>query len=170
MDFYKIDEKYIVFLQDYERKKRGITKVPNIKYTNNNKFSFGSVLTINGYKYYVSLSSFTKSQEANILIKVPGDEVEIKGSLRFNYMVPVPDFCLTRFVIKNVADKKYRDLLNKEYTFCQNNIKRIEKKANKIYDMVTNNKKQQLTDNSCDFRLLEEAHNVYIAKENKTYT
>ena len=140
MDFYRIDEKYIKFLQDYEREKRGITKVPNIKYTNRNKFSFGSVLTINGYNYYVSLSSFTKSQEANILIKVPGDDIEVKGSLRFNYMVPVPDFCLTRLVIKDITDKKYQDLLNKEYTFCQNNVDRITKKANKIYTMVINKK------------------------------
>ena len=36
-------------------------------------------------------SSFDKKQEANILIRVPGDKKEVKGSLRFNYMVPVPD-------------------------------------------------------------------------------
>ncbi len=133
MDFYRIDENYNRFLQDFEREKRGITKVPNIKYTDNDKFSFGSVLTINGYNYYVSVSSFTKSQEANILIKIPGDFKEVKGSLRFNYMVPVPDFCLTRLVIKDVTDEKYRDLLNKEYRFCQDNAERIMKKANKIY-------------------------------------
>lgn len=52
---------------------------------------FGAVMQINGMNYYVSVSSFDKKQEANILIRVPGDKKEVKGSLRFNYMVPVPD-------------------------------------------------------------------------------
>lgn len=167
MDFYRIDETYNSFLQEYERKKRGVTKVPNIRYSDNNKFSFGSVLTINGYKYYVSVSSFTKSQEANILIKVPGDDIEVKGSLRFNYMIPVPDSCLTRLIIKDVADEKYRDLLNKEYEFCQNNSERIKKKATKIYTMVVENRKQILTDNSCDFKILEDAYKAYIVEQTK---
>lgn len=167
MDFYRIDEAYISFLQAFERENRGSTKVPNIRYSDRNKFSFGSVLTINGYNYYVSLSSFTKSQEANILIKVPGDTVEVKGSLRFNYMVPVPDFCLTRLIIKDITDEKYKDLLNKEYQFCQNNTERIKKKADKIYTMVVENKKQVLTDNSCDFKLLETACAAYIEQKTK---
>lgn len=162
MDFYRIDEKYNEFLQEYERANRGITKVPNIRYTDRNKFTFGAVLEVNGMKYYVSVSSFDKKQEANILIRIAGDEKEVKGSLRFNYMVPVPESCLTRLVIKDVADEKYRLLLNKEWSFCVDNIKRIQKKANKIYEMVTQNRKQILTDNSCDFSLLEKAYKEYI--------
>ncbi len=30
MDFYRINEEYIHFLQKYEKEKRGVTKVPNI--------------------------------------------------------------------------------------------------------------------------------------------
>ncbi|MCD7746324.1 MAG: type III toxin-antitoxin system ToxN/AbiQ family toxin [Lachnospiraceae bacterium] len=166
MDFYRIDETYIFYLQKYEKEKRGISKVPNIKYTDRNKFAFGAVLEINEIKYYVSVSSFNKSQEANILIRVPGDSQEIKGSLRFNYMVPVPDKCLSRLIIKDIKDEKYRLLLNKEYRFCQNNIDRIQKKAEKVYKMVLSNRKQVLTDNSCDFRILEQAYQEYIS-ENK---
>lgn len=106
MDFYRIDEKYNEFLQEYERVNRGITKVPNIRCTDRNKFAFGAVLEISGMKYYVSVSSFDKKQEANILIRIAGDEKEVKGSLRFNYMVPVPDSCLTRLVIKDIEDEK----------------------------------------------------------------
>jgi len=164
MDFYRIDETYISYLQKYEKEKRGITKVPNIKYTDRNKFAFGAVLVINEIKYYVSVSSFNKSQEANILIRVPGDSQEVKGSLRFNYMVPVSDECLSRLTIKDIEDEKYRMLLNKEYRFCQNNIDRIQKKAEKVYKMVLSNRKQVLTDNSCDFRILEQAYQEYISK------
>lgn len=118
MDFYRINEEYNTFLQRYEKEKRGITKVPNIRYTDHNKFAFGAVMQVKGINYYVSISSFNKKQEANILIRVSGDEKEVKGSLRFNYMVPVLDECIEKLVIKDVEDEKYRLLLNKEYRFC----------------------------------------------------
>ena len=131
MDFYRINEEYNQYLQKYEKENRGVTKVPNIRYTDRNKFAFGAVMQVHGMNYYVSVSSFDKKQEANILIRVPGDEKEIKGSLRFNYMIPVPEECIEKLVIKNVQDKKYRLLLNKEYQFCVDNAERIRKKANK---------------------------------------
>ena len=43
MDFYRINEEYNKFLQVYEKEKRGITKVPNIRYADRNKFAFGVV-------------------------------------------------------------------------------------------------------------------------------
>lgn len=164
MEFYRIDEEYNQFLQRYEKEKRGVSKVPNIRYKDRNKFAFGAVMEVNGINYYVSVSSFSKKQEANILIRVPGDEEEVKGSLRFNYMVPVLDECIEKLIIKDVKDEKYRMLLNKEYRFCVNNAERIQKKANKIYEMVITNRKQILTDNSCDFRILEEGYREYIKK------
>ena len=164
MDFYRINEEYNRFLQRYEKEKRGVTKVPNIRYTDRNKFAFGAVMQVNRMNYYVSVSSFDKKQEANILIRVPGYEKEVKGSLRFNYMVPVPDECIEKLVIKDVEDEKYRLLLNKEYQFCMNNAERIQKKANKIYEMVTTNRKQILTDNSCAFHILEDGCREYIEK------
>lgn len=164
MDFYRIDEKYNKFLQAYEKERRGITKVPNIRYSDRNKFAFEAVMQVNNMSYYVSVSSFDKKQEANILIRVPGDKKEIKGSLRFNYMVPVPDECIEKLVIKDIEDEKYRLLLNKEYQFCMENAERIQKKANKIYEMVTTNRKQILTDNSCAFQILESGYQEYIQK------
>lgn len=162
MDFYRINEDYNKFLQQYEKEHRGATKVPNIRYAERNKFAFGAVLEVKGMKYYVSVSSFDKKQEANILIRIPGDEKEIKGSLRFNYMVPVPDNCIERLIIKEIKDEKYRVLLNKEYQFCMDNADKIQKKADKIYEMVTTNRKPILTDNSCDFKLLEQGYEEYI--------
>lgn len=162
MDFYRINEDYNQYLQRYEKEKRGVTKVPNIRYTDRNKFAFGAVMQVNSINYYVSVSSFDKKQEANILIRIPGDEKEIKGSLRFNYMIPVPEECIEKLIIKDVEDEKYRLLLNKEYKFCMDNVERIQKKANKIYEMVTTNRKQKLTDNSCAFSILERGCQEYI--------
>ena len=73
-----------------------------------------------------------------------------------------PEVCIERLVIKDVEDEKYRLLLNKEYQFCMDNAERIQKKANKIYEMVTTNRKQKLTDNSCAFRILEQGCREYI--------
>lgn len=52
MNFYRINEEYNRFLQEYEKKKRGITKVPNIRYTDRNKFAFGAVMKVNNMNYY----------------------------------------------------------------------------------------------------------------------
>ena len=51
MDFYRINEEYNRFLQRYEKEKRGVTKVPNIRYTDRNKFAFGAVMQVNGINY-----------------------------------------------------------------------------------------------------------------------
>ena len=48
---------------------------------------------------------------------------------------------IEKLVIKDIKDEKYRMLLNKEYQFCMDNAERIQKKANKIYEMVTTNRK-----------------------------
>jgi protein AbiQ len=164
MDFYRINTAYNKFLQQYEKDKRGLTKVPNIAYADYNKFAFGVVMQVNGINYYVSVSSFDKKQEANILIRVPGDTKEVKGSLRFNYMVPVPDECIDKLVIKEIKDEKYRMLLYKEYRFCMENAERIQKKADKIYEMVIRDRKPILTANSCAFRILEEGYWDYIER------
>ena len=73
MDFYRINEEYNQYLQRYEKENRGVTKVPNVRYTDRNKFAFGAVMQVNGISYYVSVSSFDKKKEPKILISVPAD-------------------------------------------------------------------------------------------------
>ncbi|WP_331477181.1 type III toxin-antitoxin system ToxN/AbiQ family toxin [Extibacter muris] len=88
----------------------------------------------------------------------------MRGSLRFNYMMPVPNECIGKLIIKEVEDEKYRILLNRKYRFCIDNAERIKKKASKMYEMVTTNRKQILTDNSCAFHILEAGYREYIEK------
>ena len=45
------------------RGKKGVTKVPDIRYTDRNKFVFGAGMQVNGMNYYVSVSFFDKKQE-----------------------------------------------------------------------------------------------------------
>lgn len=163
MEFYVIKEEYINYLKEYETMYRGVTKVPDITYRDHVKLAVGVVLEVNTIPYYVMISSFCKKQEANLLIRVRGDRNEVKGSLRFNYMLPVPKSCLSQFNIRKVENEKYRDLLNKEYRFCKNNETLITEKANQVYDLVVKRKKSVLVANSCEFNLLEKAYFEYIA-------
>ena len=50
--------------------KRGVTKVPNIRYTDRNKFAFGAVMQINGMNYYVSVSSFDKKRDIRSILQL----------------------------------------------------------------------------------------------------
>lgn len=54
MDFYRINEEYNQYLQKYEKENRGVTKVPNIRYTDRNKFAFGAVMQVHGMNYFFS--------------------------------------------------------------------------------------------------------------------
>ena len=60
INFYNVDKQYIEFLKNFEIQHRGFTCVPNIQYTNNDKFVYGTVLEISNIKYYVPVSSKTK--------------------------------------------------------------------------------------------------------------
>ena len=93
LDFYDVDKNYIEFLQNAEFDARGYTCVPNMEYGNRNqKFLCGIVLKVGQFNYYVPVTSYKKQQSENILIKFEKDKKNpIKGSLRFNYMIPVPD-------------------------------------------------------------------------------
>lgn len=164
MEFYYVNLNYANYLQAYEKKIRGFTRVPNILYKGCSKFVFGVVLKIGQFNYYVPVSSYKIKQESNILIKIEADSEKIKGTLRFNYMFPVPDNCLTKIDIKEIKDKKYRSLVNKEFEFCMNNIFKIKKKAELVYKLVTKDKKKTLVVNSCDFKVLESAYLEYITK------
>lgn len=83
--FYFVDENYINFLKEYEIKHRGFTTVPNVVYSSRNKFLYGTVLEVDNKKYLVPISSYTKNQRENMLIKISDHHKDkVVGSLRFN--------------------------------------------------------------------------------------
>jgi protein AbiQ len=164
LSFYYIDKEYAEYLQSQETKHRGFSHVPNMEYdsTRNQKFILGIVLNINGYDYYAPVSSYTKQQPDNILINIEGDATnKIKGSIRFNYMFPVPKILVTELIIKNETDFEKRNLLNKELNFCLDNEQRIINKARQTYSKVTNKFNDNIAKNSCDFKLLETVCEAY---------
>lgn len=165
IQFYYADKNYIDYLKQAEISSRGFTCVPNVVYTNRDKFLYGSVLTINEKNYFVPVSSkYGKDKEHNLDIKTKDEINPIKGSLRFQYMIPIPQNCLKKLVIDEIADVNERTRISKELKFCRKNKDKIEAYALKTYQDVISQKDIKLSRNSCDFANLEKAFDKYVEK------
>lgn len=159
VNFYNVDKQYIEFLKDFEIQHRGFTCVPNIQYANNDKFVYGTVLEIGNIKYYVPVSSKTKGKEDDILIKDKNNDV--KGSLRFAFMIPIPNSCVSTLIIDDIKDENRKIRISKELAFCRRSKNKIEKQAEKTYHRIVDKVNDKLVHNSCDFKLLEQAYIKY---------
>ena len=161
--FYYVNADYIQYLKETEIKARGFTTVPNVEYANHNKFIYGMIMEVNGVNYYVPISSYKKSQEDNLLIKIEDHKkLVVRGSMRFNFMIPVPKKCLVP-VDFNGSQFTEQDkiMLRKEYKACLKMLSQAQRRAQKTYERVLKNEDEQLIRNSCMFLLLEEAYKVY---------
>lgn len=158
LDFYDVDKNYIEFLQNAEFDARGYTCVPNMEYGNRNqKFLCGIVLKVGQFNYYVPVTSYKKQQSENILIKFEKDKKNpIKGSLRFNYMIPVPDEFIHVRKINAEPKLERRIFLAKQLRYIQSISDKIEKQALRTYNAVVKGYRQDLKQFACDFKLLEE--------------
>lgn len=155
--FYDVDIDYVNYLKNKEISKRGYTKVPDIQYGREKKMICGVVLEINGFKYYVPVSSYKIKQKNNILIVLNDDSFnKVKGSLRFNYMFPVPDE-LVQMRDFSKENPGRAEFLRRQWVYCNSIASDIYDIAKKTYDDVTNNKDEALKTNACDFKILEEA-------------
>ncbi|MCD7950041.1 MAG: type III toxin-antitoxin system ToxN/AbiQ family toxin [Erysipelotrichaceae bacterium] len=162
--FYFVDEDYINFLKEYEIKHRGFTTVPNVVYTNRNKFLYGTVLEVERKKYFVPISSYSKKYRENLLIKIQehGHD-KVVGSLRFNYMIPVPDKCVHIYNFKECFETHERRIfIEKEYRYCKSKRLTIQKYAKDTYIRVVSKSNEKLLRNSCDFKLLEQAYEEHM--------
>ncbi len=155
--FYHVDQEYIEFLKNAERAVHPKTNVPDVTYSNNQKFMYGAVLSVNGVSYYVPVSSYHKKQQDLILITDKNGDV--KGSLRFNYMIPIPRDCLKKFDIAAIQSQDYKIKVSKELAFCRRNRDRIAKRAQLTYEAVMAHK--TYNPDFCDFKVLETAYVQY---------
>ena len=161
--FYYVDEKYIDFLKNTEINESKFTCVPNVCYKYSNKFVFGAVLEMNGHNFFVPVSSYDKKQQDVILIRDKNDDKRILGSLRFTYMIPVPSECLKKVDINSYKNKVH---ISKELAFCRRNRDKILSQAQKTYYRVVNNV-NNISQNACMFKLLEEASKKYTTRPEK---
>ena len=158
--FYYVDGNYIEYLKEREIQSRGFTCVPNVHYWSTDKFVFGAVLEINDIPYFVPISSYSRNQQDLILMKDKKDG-HVLGSLRFNYMIPVPYELLYKLDINALPTINNRIHTSKELAFCRRNRDKIYRSAMKTYSRVINAKDRELLKNSCDFKTLEQAYTEY---------
>jgi len=152
LNFYTVDLDYVQYLKDVELASRGFSRVPDMDYGQKRKPKFlcGIVLKIDSVDYYVPVSSYKQQKKDNILIRAENGEAV--GSLRFNYMFPIPiDIVRVR-----------RSLLSQELRFCIEHQDTIMHDAERTYKRVLLGKDVGLVRNSCDFKLLEEACLSYV--------
>lgn len=179
--FYYVDENYINYLKETEINVRGFTTVPNVRYSGRSKFVYGAVLEVNNVLYYVPVSHYNKDREYNLLIKIKHrNKTEVSGSLRFNYMIPVPKMCLHQLNFKDSRcySEQEKIKLQKEYRYCKSKLSSIQKLAQKVYNRVTSESTKPVSElsekniallkNSCDFTLLEKAYWKYLSNHSET--
>lgn len=166
VDFYYVDDQYVNFLKQAELRERNFTCVPNVSYANRDKFLYGAVFSIHGINYFVPVSSkLCKNPEYNLTIVAPKDKTnKSKGTLRFPYMIPVPNACLRRLDIKKMPTEAERITVSKELAFCRRHKDKIIAYAEKTYEAVITKANEKLVKNSCDFPLLEQAY-ILFCKE-----
>ena len=153
--FYDVDTDYADYL-------RGIDdKIPYITYAGKDKFVCGVVLAVDGYDYFVPISSNKNKSQTDMLIS--DENGTPLSTLRFGYMFPAPTDILTEKDIGEIrsVDPAYAMLLQKEYEFCRKNEDDIRRKAEKVYKIGCNSK-HFLNKQCCNFKILESGYRQYF--------
>lgn len=166
LSFYYVSPEYVNHLRNFESSIRGISHVPFVDYESHNrkgKFFCGVVLEINGFQYYVPVSSKTNNHQNAFFLY---DKNKRIASLRFDFMFPVPDKLITEIKITNEPDNHYRALLQKELQICRIYTSVIRDKALGTYTKRTLGDNSRGSEKSCDFRLLEDACSIYCVEHN----
>ena len=133
----------------------------------------GIIQELNGFKYFVPLSSpknkdyingkIRKDSLTTIYIK---DSKTLFGTLRFNNMIPVPESEIINFDLNDEGDLRYKLIVFNELYFIRQNRGKIEKTAYNLYKAKKNQAnepsfKQSILNVTLDFSKLEELCKKY---------
>ena len=158
MKFYHIKDDFIAYLQKFD------TKVAENK--NQTRPYVGVVLEINSVNYYAPFSSpkpkHKKMKNGKDFRKINNG---LYGAINFNNMIPVLDSALIEIDIANIADVKYRRLLQNQYNSIRADEKGILRTAEYLRKLIfedENNISEHdkiVKQRCCNLVLLEE---IYI--------
>ncbi len=161
LHLYTIDIKYIRNLSKIDNNVMSVSPQIN-KQT---RPFVGIVVVCNNYKYCIPLSS-PKSKHLSMkndkdFSKIFDKTNKLIGVLNFNNMIPVAEEYLKVIDIRilpqdNQYTKKYKSLMNDQLDWCNNNKEIIIKKANKLHELITSGKcNNLLRKRCCDFAKLD---------------
>ncbi len=162
LKFYIVDEDYIDYLSKFDN---------HVSWNKEQKRPYiGIVLKVANHLYFAPLYSYKvgydKYKENPSFIRVEDRKGKNVSIIRFAEMIPVPETAIQLFDF-NIRGRKYRDLLQAEINFINDNKNVIYSKAKKIYRNVVHIKIPFFCSISCDFELLEQKSKEYIGNVNK---
>ncbi|MDA8229112.1 MAG: type III toxin-antitoxin system ToxN/AbiQ family toxin [Desulfitobacterium hafniense] len=173
LKLYNISDEYIKYLLNFDRKVFSNKEEDRKK----ERKYLGTVLHINDLKYFVPLSSPKESDYTwidgkkvirksvipimRIVVKNNSGNDELKGTLKFSNMIPVPDCALIDYDVNNEADEDYKILVTKEISFIKSNSESILKNAQVIYNQKTNKYNINYLKDTVEFLLLEQKCKEY---------
>lgn len=171
LHLYTLDMKYVRDLSKADDKVMSVSPQENKE----NRPFVGIVVIMDGKKYCIPLTSpkpkHEKMKNDLDFSKMYDAHNRLIGALNFNNMIPVSEEFIKQINInpsKNDSpkDKIYKELLNNQLDWCNDNFDSITKKANKLYKFVTQTpeKSRNLTRRCCDFRKLEAVLEKRLAK------
>ncbi|HFZ1935506.1 TPA: type III toxin-antitoxin system ToxN/AbiQ family toxin [Serratia marcescens] len=154
MKFYVVSDRYITFLKTIDN------KVPD-NYQGTRPF-IGIVISVNGVDYVAPLSSpkphllkIDNSKASCFKLFNRKDPSEFLGVINLNYMIPYMESEVSLLPIATL-EKKYQNLIYKQYEFIKQNKVEIQHRANKLHDLVRIKKQDHFVSISCNFDALEQ--------------
>jgi protein AbiQ len=162
LNLYSVSDKYIKYLRQFEDK---IYDNKEEIRTHERKY-LGIVLTVNGFNYYIPMSSPKKSDyidyekksirtDTKTIIRI-SEGGRLYGTLRISNMIPVPITELEPYILSDENDLKYREVILGELRYINNNSNKIMKYAKTVYNQKIKNIDIGYIKNTVDFKLLEE--------------
>ena len=156
LKFYIVNEEYIEYLSKFDE---------HVSWNKKQKRPYiGIVLKVEKHLYFAPLYSYKmgydRYKENPSFIRVRNRKGKNVSIIRFAEMIPIPqnEIQLLDF---NSRGYKYRDLLQAEIDFINDNRKEIYSKAEKMYKNVAKLKIPFFNSISCNFKLLEQKANLY---------
>ena len=179
MRLYGITDEYINYIRKefprvYSNKED--TRIHMRKY-------LGAVIEINGYKYYIPLSSPKENHDYIVengkktirksslivirIIEGEGERAELKGTLQIGTMIPVPESELIEYDVNSEIDQKYKDLIWSELEFIRKHEAKIIKNAKILYTKKAKGSEEKVVQNCLDFHGVEKACDTWIKNKKK---
>lgn len=160
LKLYYINGDYIKYLKSFDH------RVQN-NYDNNihQKPYVGIVLTINDKYYFAPLTSpkekHLKLKNSDPTLFKIQDNHKFYGVVLLNNMIPINIDLVHKINISTLEDKRYQDLLNREYEIISKYEDKIKQKAHILYNSVITKSNHYFCHVSCDFQQLEIACDRY---------
>ncbi len=155
--FYTVNEEYINYLSKFDN---------HVSWNKEQKRPYvGIVLNVEEYLYFAPLYSYKigydKYKENHSFLRVESRKGKKVSIIRFTEMIPVPETAI-KLLDFNSRGKKYKDLLQAESDFINNNKNIVYSKAKKLYKDVVHIKIPFYMNISCNFKILEQKLEEYI--------